>query len=92
MSESTSLVFMRVIHVDAVQAHAVPSRVYEPRGPFDRYQPSEIKDLPFDPDKFPTGSTAQNGMREVVMYECQVCMAILRDDELDGHVCEGDRE
>jgi len=51
---------------------------------------TEILDLPYDPDKFPAGSTAQNGMREVVMYECRNCMVILRDDELDSHVCEGD--
>ena len=79
---------MRVIYIQAEQAHSVPSRVYEARGPFARYQPPEILDLPYDPDKFPSGSTAQNGMREVVRYECQVCMATLREDELDGHVCE----
>lgn len=81
---------MRVIYVDAVQAHAVPRRTYEARGPFERYQPPEILDLTHDPDKFPPGSTAQNGMREIVMYECQGCMAILSEHELDSHVCEGD--
>ena len=80
---------MRVIQRDAVQAHAVPNRVYEPRGPFMAYQP-QIADLPFDPDYFPPGATAQNGMTEIVMYECQVCMAVLKEAELDSHVCEGD--
>lgn len=81
---------MRVIHKDAVQAHAVPRQVLEPRGPFPTpYQP-RIVDLPHDPDRFPPGATAQNGMREVVMYECQRCMAILKETQLDGHVCEGD--
>ena len=80
---------MRVIHVDAVQAHAVPTRVYEARGPFSRYQP-EIVNIPYDPDKFPRGATAQNGMKEVVLYECQACMTTLKETELDGHVCEGD--
>lgn len=81
---------MRVIYREAVQAHAVPARAYEARGPFARYQPAEILDLTHDPDRFPPGSTAQNGMKEVVMYECQRCMTILTEPELDGHVCEGD--
>jgi hypothetical protein len=80
---------MRVIQRDAVQAHAVPRRVYEPRGPFRSYQP-EIADLPYDPDYFPPGATAQNGMNEVVMYECQKCTAVLKENQLDSHVCEGD--
>jgi hypothetical protein len=82
---------MRMVYVDAVQAHPVPSRAYEARGPFARYQPREILDTPFDPDKFPVaGATAQNEMRGVPMYECQDCKAILMETELDGHVCEGD--
>lgn len=81
---------MRVIQRDAVQAHAVPSRVYEARGPFARYQP-EIVALPYDPDAFPVpGATAQNGMRGIALYECQDCAAILREEELDQHECEGD--
>ena len=80
---------MRVIQRDAVQAHAVPSHVYEARGPFGRYQP-EIVDLPYDPDYFPPGATAQNGMKEVAMYECQKGTAILKENQLDGHVCEGE--
>lgn len=81
---------MRVIHVDAVQAHAVPTHVYEPRGPFGPRPQPEIVDIPYDPDKFPAGSTAQNGMQAVLMYECQNCMAILRESELDEHLCEGE--
>jgi hypothetical protein len=81
---------MRVIQRDAVQAHAVPTRVYEARGPFSHWQPEEILDLPYDPDAFPSGATAQNGMKEVVMYECQKCMAILKETQLDSHVCEGE--
>lgn len=80
---------MRVIQRDAVQGHAVPDRVYEARGPFGRYQP-QVVDIPYDPDYFPPGATAQNKMREVVMYECQSCMAILKETQTDGHVCEGE--
>lgn len=81
---------MRVIQRDAVQAHAVPSRILEPRGPFPQaYQP-RIVDLPYDPDAFPPGATAQNGMQEVALYECQLCMAVLKETQLDSHVCEGE--
>jgi hypothetical protein len=81
---------MRVIQKDAVQAHPVPRRVYEARGPFGRWQPEEILDLPYDPDAFPPGSTAQNGMQEIVRYQCRQCLAILKETQLDSHVCEGD--
>ena len=81
---------MRVIQKDAVQAHAVPTRVYEARGPFGRWQPKEILDLPYDPDEFPFGATAQNGMQEVVRYQCTQCSEVLVEDQLDSHVCEGD--
>ena len=80
---------MRVIQRDAVQAHAVPSRVMEARGPFPLYQP-KIVDITHDPDAFPPGATAQNGMREVVRYECQTCFTILTENQLDSHVCEGE--
>lgn len=80
---------MRVIHKDAVQAHAVPRQVLEPRGPFPPYQP-QVVDLPRDPDAFLPGATAQNGMTEVVRYECQTCYAILTEHQLNSHVCEGE--
>jgi hypothetical protein len=81
---------MRVIQKDAVQAHAVPRRVLEARGPFPTpYQP-QVVELTHDPDKFPPGATAQNGMQEVALFECQTCFTVLKEDQLDGHVCEGD--
>jgi len=80
---------MRVIQKDAVQAHAVPSRVLEPRGPFPVYQP-KVVDLPYDPDWFPPGATAQNNMQGIALYECSRCLIVLTEDQLDGHVCEGD--
>lgn len=66
----------------------MPDRVLEPRGPFGKYEP-EVHALEYDPDKFPPGATAQNGMKEVVMYECNLCGAILKETQLDGHTCEG---
>lgn len=81
---------MRVIQRDAVQAHAVPTRVYEPRGPFPEPYRPEIVDLPYDPDRFPPGATAQNGMQEIALFQCQRCDAVLKEDQLDSHVCEGE--
>lgn len=80
---------MRIIHRQAVQAHAVPSHVLEARGPFQRQEP-KVEELSYDPDFFPPGATAQNGMREVVMYECRNCQAAVRDDDLESHICRGD--
>lgn len=81
---------MRVIYVEAEQGHAVPAHAYEPRGPFGAPIRTEITNLTHDPDKFPVGATAQNGMKEISLFECQICEAILRESELDAHICEGD--
>ena len=80
---------MRVIQRDAVQAHRVPDRVYEPMGPFGHYEPRVVP-ISHDPDKFPSGATAQNGMKGLPMYECNSCRRILTENQLDSHTCEGD--
>lgn len=77
---------MRVIRIQAVQAHAVPQMVMEPRGPFERYEPTILTE-DYRPE-FPPGATAQNGMTEVHMYECNRCQAVVRGDALDTHHCE----
>ena len=78
---------MRVIQRQAVQAHAVPASVLDARGPFGRYEPKKADD-DYPPDPYPPGATAQNGMTEVVMYECSECKAHVREDNLDAHECE----
>ena len=45
-----------------------------------------MHDEPVDP--FPPGATAQNGMKEVLFYECRACGEVLRETELDNHECE----
>jgi hypothetical protein len=77
---------MRVIRIQAEQAHAFPSMVMKARGPFEVYQPSVIVE-DYQPE-FPPGATAQNGMTEVAMFECSQCMAVVRGDALDSHQCE----
>jgi hypothetical protein len=50
----------------------------------------QVVDLDYDPDWFPPGATAQNNMEGTPVYECRTCGELLYEDELDGHVCEGD--
>ena len=78
---------MRVIHIEAEQGHAVPKTVMGARGPFGKYEPARSADEnPSDP--YPSGATAQNGMRGVVLYDCNNCGATVREDNLDSHECE----
>jgi hypothetical protein len=78
---------MRVIHIQAEQGHAVPRQVLDARGPFGRYEPERATE-DYPSGDFPPGATAQNGMREVVMYECRACGAAVREDALDSHGCK----
>jgi hypothetical protein len=80
---------MRIVYRDAVQGHAIPSRAYEARGPFAPVIP-QVVDIDHDPDWHPPGATAQNSMEGLALYECGACQAVLTENDLDGHVCEGD--
>lgn len=75
----------RIIHKQAVQAHAVPATAYHPGDIFPPYRP-EISDIDYDPDWFPPGATAQNDMRPN-RYQCQDCGAVLWEAELEDHDC-----
>lgn len=79
---------MRVIYKDAVQAHAVPKHILDARGPFGAWSPEKAEDTGAPVDPYPPGATAQNGMTEVVFYECNDCQAVVREDNLDSHECE----
>ena len=78
---------MRVIYIEAEQGHAVPKSVMEARGPFAHYEPQPAEE-DYQPMGFPPGATAQNGMKEVIFYECNECGATIREGELDYHECE----
>jgi hypothetical protein len=80
---------MRTIRIDAEQGHDIPTRAYEARGPFAPVIP-KVGEIEYDPDWFPPGATAQNNMQGRPVFECRTCQAILFEEELDGHVCEGD--
>jgi hypothetical protein len=76
---------MRIIHKQAVQAHAVPKQVIEARGPFRKYEPEVVALVP-EPE-FPYGANAQNGMRGVRLYQCNVCGDVVREEMVPFHVC-----
>lgn len=79
---------MRVIYKDAPQGHAVPHQVLSAMGPFpSAYEPVMAEDRRVL-EEFPYGATAQNGMQGVVLYECRLCTAVLREEQLDAHKCE----
>ena len=75
----------RIIHKQAVQAHAVPKMVLEARGPFQKYE-AHVVPMDIAPE-FPPGATAQNGMREVILYKCNACGEIVKDFDTASHVC-----
>ena len=86
---------MRITRHQAVQAHYVPDRVHQPRGPF----PADIFDEPEinynypsedseDGAGFEPGSTAQNNFKPTKYYRCKACNARVSEHHLDDHVCE----
>jgi len=80
---------MRITRKAAYQGHAIPSKAGYSLGPFNPEVLAEPV-ITFDegaPEP-PYGATAQNGYREVQMYKCRACQAVVREDELDMHTCE----
>lgn len=86
---------MKITRVQAVQAHPVPKRVHEPRGPF----PDHLFDEPEIVDRYPVeqdenggeyalGATAQNNYKPVKYYRCKTCDARVSGTHLEAHVCE----
>ena len=86
---------MRITRVQAIQAHPVPKRVYEPRGPFPENlfdEPEIVDEYALEQDEngseYSLGATAQNNYKPVKNYRCKVCDAKVTASELDAHVCE----
>lgn len=87
---------MRVIRVDAVQAHPVPKHAY--------YPPSNVfsRDVTADPEivydyqseddegtsSLGAGATAQNNYKAPKYYRCRTCSARVTEDEISSHECE----
>mgnify|MGYP000187321295 CR=1 FL=1 len=86
---------MKIVRVQAVQAHEVPKRVYEPRGPFPAEifdEPEIVYDYQSEDDEggssLPEGATAQNNFKPIKYYRCVYCHTRVADYEIDEHDCE----
>ena len=91
---------MKIVTRKAVQAHPVPDRVLEPRGPFPPEMtvgnPASEPDIIYDyepaysedgSDYLP-GATAQNNYRPLKFLRCAVCSERVREDETEHHICK----
>lgn len=77
----------RVTRIDTYQGHRVPQHGYYPNFGFEADTPVEIHSAG-DVDEAPPGATAQNGMRQVLYYECSKCLDIVRENDIPYHRCE----
>lgn len=87
---------MKITRINAVQAHPVPKRVHEPRGPFPDNlfdEPEIVTSYSVENDEhgenFEPGATAQNNYRPPKFYRCKSCKAKVSEVELSAHDCEG---
>jgi hypothetical protein len=84
---------MRVRTIATFQGHYVPSKAYRAPGIFDpeiTRKESPVVDYETEQEglsPFPHGATAQNGMRGVRYFKCNVCEIVIMENELDDHVC-----
>lgn len=85
---------MRIIKKQALQAHPVPDRIMEPRGPF----PQELLAEPEivyhyeqamadDGSAFAPGATVQNNFNPVRYLRCSICLARVMSTETESHIC-----
>ncbi len=79
----------RVTRVQAYQGHYVPDHGYYPAFGFEADTPVVIHN-PGEIEEHPPGATAQNDMQEVKFYLCQVCDAVVRENDIPFHHCEVD--
>lgn len=86
---------MKIERIAAVQAHPVPSHAMQPRGPF---PPELFRESPivFDyesaydegGDNFEKGATVQNNFKPAKFLRCGECLARVKENETETHVCE----
>jgi hypothetical protein len=86
---------VRVTRVDAVQVHPFPNKVESPKGPFPRemfFEPEIVSDYEpqFNEDGygFEMGATAQNNFKSPRVLRCGSCLARVKENETEAHVCE----
>lgn len=89
MSEFEEPVLTRYVErIQAVQAHPIPSRVSDPRGPFPEELLAEPEIIvPNTRDDYAKGATVQNNFNPPRYLICGVCRAKVLQTETDKHVC-----
>jgi hypothetical protein len=85
---------MKIVRVQAVQAHPVPKRVHEPYGPFPVElfdEPEIIYDYASEDDdgssSLEPGATAQNNYRPARYFRCRHCDLRVTEEEIEAHIC-----
>ncbi len=84
---------MRIRRIDTFQGHYVPDKAYRPGSIFApevTYQEPVLVDYPTEQEgleSYPVGATAQNQMKGVRYFRCNLCQTVISEYELDGHEC-----
>lgn len=80
---------MKIIKIEAVQAHPVPSTVRRPRGPFPQElfaSPQAITTEDYV-DEEVLGDTAQNKFKPTKYLYCSLCYERVKSTETETHIC-----
>jgi hypothetical protein len=86
---------MKITRVKAIQAHPVPEKAYQAKGPFPDHLFRESKIVfDYEPENdengnnFPLGATAQNNFKPPKYLRCKACHARVTEEEAVLHECE----
>lgn len=86
---------MKITRVKAIQAHPVPEKAHQPRGPFPSNlfrEPEIVYDYESEQDEsgsnFPLGATAQNNFKPPKYLRCKSCQCRVIEEEALMHKCE----
>ena len=85
---------MRVERIVTKQAHPVPDRVTQPKGPFPPEvlaEPQILKDYLRQSDsggeELPVEGTAQNNFKATRWFRCNDCAMTVSEAQLETHTC-----
>jgi hypothetical protein len=87
---------MKIVRVNAIQAHPVPDRVHAPRGPFPQElfrEPEIVTEYVSESDEtgnnFELGATAQNNFKPEKILRCRSCHEKVLYSQTSSHSCSG---
>jgi hypothetical protein len=86
---------MKITRVKAIQAHPVPEKAHQPRGPFPTSlfrEPEIVYDYEPEQDEggsnFPLGATAQNNFKPPHYLRCKSCLTRVIEEDAHLHKCD----